>query len=155
LENDMKLKTSPLLLALLLLLISPAFAPKADAQPPHPAYIHALTDLRLARTYLDRLTPSERLDDAQVQAVHELEQAISEIKAASIDDGKDIGYHAPIDARIQPRDRFAKAHEALDAAMHDVQQPESDPRTQALQRSIINHISHAITTVRAIQAHVG
>jgi hypothetical protein len=149
----MKLKTLLAALALILMLV-PTYSRQAQAQGRHPHYLRALSDLRLARAYLDRLTPSERLDDAQTQAVHELEKAIGEIKAASIDDGKDIRFHEPIDARILPRDRWTRAHEALDAAERDVEQEEDDNATRGLQTRIKAHISNAITVVRNIQAHL-
>jgi hypothetical protein len=126
---------------------------EAQGQERHPHYLRALSDLRLARGYLDRLTPNERIDEDQQRAINEIDKAIDEIRHASIDDGKDIRDHAPIDARIEPRDRFAKAHEALQAAMGDVRQAEDDPRTRALQGQAMDKIRRATAAVEDIQRH--
>jgi hypothetical protein len=124
---------------------------EAVAQGHHPAYLHALADLRLARAYLDRLTPSEHIDQEQVIAIREIDFAIKDIKEAAIDDGKDLREHPPIDARIEPRGRFQKAREALAAANHDVTQEEDDPHTRGLQRRSIDHIHQAEVAVKGIQ----
>ena len=124
---------------------------QADAQRRHPAYLHALSDLRLARAYLDRLTPSERIDEDQRMAIREIDFAIQDIRKAAIDDGKDLRDHAPVDANIQPRNRFQKAHEALAAAMRDVDQEEDDPRVRDLKHRSMEHIRLANDTIRHIQ----
>jgi len=123
----------------------------ASAQGAHPHYLHALSDLRLARAYLDRLTPSEHIDDEQMHAIHQIDDAIKDIKLAAIDDGKNIDAHAPVDANIQPRGRFSKAREALNAAMNDVNREEDDPHTRGLQRRSIDHIQKANEIVQHIQ----
>jgi hypothetical protein len=147
----MKIKFSVLLAAIAFTaLLVPTFGRQAEAQK-HPSYLHALSDLRLARAYIDRLTPSERLDDDQNAAIHEIEEALSQIKAASIDDGKNINEHMQIDAHIQPHSRFQKAREALAAAEHDVSQEEDDPHTQGLQSRIMDHIHKASQHVKRIQ----
>jgi hypothetical protein len=54
----MKLKLGSLLvLAVTLSLISMPQTSFADTPGDHPAYLHALSDLRHARAYLDRLSP--------------------------------------------------------------------------------------------------
>ena len=85
---------------------------QAQAPGSHPAYLRALVDLRLMRAYLDKLTPNERIDDQSMQAIAEIDAAIREIKAAAIDDGKNLQDHAAVDVRIRPGDRFHKAREA-------------------------------------------
>jgi hypothetical protein len=124
---------------------------EASAQGHHPHYLHALSDLRLARAYLDRLTPSEHIDDEQMRAVQEIDEAIKDIKKASIDDGKDIREHAPVDAHIEPRGRYGKAREALNAAMNDVSKEEDDPNIRGLQMRSREHIHHASEIVKHIQ----
>lgn len=126
---------------------------EVQAQERHPHYLRALSDLRLAGSYLNRLTPSEHIDQDQQSAVAEIEYAITEIKRAAIDDGKDIRDHAPIDAHIEPRDRFRKAHEALKAAMEDVNQEEDDAHTRGLQARAMDHIRKANKAVEDIQLH--
>ena len=110
---------------------------------PHPAYLHALTDLTLMRAYLDKLSPSDRIDDNSVHAIAEIDEAIRLIKAASIDDHKDLRDHMPIDARIHPVDRFRKAREAGSAALHDINQEEDNAFANDLRRRARPHIERA------------
>ncbi len=116
---------------------------QAQAYGAHPAYLHALSDLRLERAYLDRLTPNERVDDESVQAIVEIDAAIHEIALASIDDGKDLRDHMPIDARIAPTDRFHKAREAGNAAFADINREEDNDYARGLKRRALDHIVRA------------
>ena len=65
----------------------------ADEPGRHPAYLHALTDLRHARAHLERGTWSGRMDREEDHAIAEIDAAIREIKQAAIDDGKDLNDH--------------------------------------------------------------
>jgi hypothetical protein len=116
---------------------------QAQAYGAHPAYLHALSDLRLMRAYLDRLTPNERVDDESVQAIAEIDAAINEIKIASIDDGKDLWDHVPIDAHIAPTDRFHKAREAGNAAFADINREEDNDYARGLKHRALDHIARA------------
>jgi hypothetical protein len=91
-------------------------ASQAQVPGPHPAYLHALSDLRAARHYLAdgwAWGPVRHDDD---MAIHEIDKAIDEIKHASIDDGKGLNDPFPIDRSLSPHDRFRKANELLAAA---------------------------------------
>jgi hypothetical protein len=140
-------------IALVCALFIPAVTPQAHAQR-HPAYIHALADLRLARAYLDRLTPNEALDVEQQRAIDEIDHAMHDIKQAAMDDGKPLTDHVEIDAHIQRRDRFVKAKEALDAATRDVSYREDDPATRELQQRTIAHLHRAFAYVQTIYLRV-
>lgn len=120
-------------------------ATSARAQEPgrHPAYLHALSDLRLMRAYLDRLTPSERVDEESQHAIDEIDAAIREIKLASIDDGKDLRDHMPVDARITPAGRFRKAREAGNAAWADLNREEDNDYAHGLKHRALDHIEKA------------
>jgi hypothetical protein len=109
----------------------------------HPAYLHALSDLRLMRAYMDRLTPSERIDDESQHAIDEIDAAIREIRAASIDDGRDIHDHVPIDANINRLNRFRKAREAGNAAWADVNHEEDNDYARGLKHRALDHIEAA------------
>lgn len=117
----------------------------AQAQVPgrHPAYLRALSDLRLMRGYLDRLTPSEQIDEEQQHAVDEIDAAIREINQASIDDGKDLRFHPPIDARILPENRYRNAREAGNAAWHDLDRDEDNDFARGLKHRAMDHIERA------------
>lgn len=117
-------------------------AAPAQAQD-HPGYLHALSDLRLMRAYLDRLTPNEVIDAESQSAIDEIDAAIREVKAAAIDDGKDLRFHPPIDAHITPSNRFRKAREAGNAAWHDLDKEEDNEFARGLKHRALDHIEKA------------
>ena len=83
-------------LAVLGMLVMIPNAAPAQVPGPHPAYLHALSDLRMARAYLDQIAwPPVQKDEEH--AIREIDAAIGEIKRASIDDGKNLEDHPPID----------------------------------------------------------
>jgi len=115
----------------------------ADEPGKHPAYLHALSDLRDARAHLDRLTPSDRLDNEEEHAIREIDGAINEIKRASIDDGKNLNDHPPIDAHLGKKGRYHKALELLDRAHHDISEREDDQFAHGLRHRALDHIDAA------------
>ena len=114
----------------------------ADTPGRHPAYLHALSDLRDARAHLEHLS-SDPVDHEEESAINHIDKAIDEIKRASIMDGKNIQDHMPVDAHLMRRDRFRKAMELLDKAKRDVSGEEDQPDTQGLQLRVVNHIDAA------------
>ena len=80
-----------------MIFLIPWAARNAGAQPQHPAYLHALADLRDARAHLER-PDGGALHAEERSAVEEIDHAISEIKKAAIDDGKNINDHVHVDA---------------------------------------------------------
>src|SRR5260370_22558527 len=125
------------------LLFLPAFL-FAKAQPPreHPAYLHALTDLRHARAHLQRPGGGE-LREQEKKAVHEIDEAINEIKKAAIDDGKDLNDHPPVDVALDWRGRLHRALELVNKAHNDVAQEEDNAAAQGLQQHALEHIDRA------------
>jgi len=115
----------------------------ADDPGRHPAYLHALTDLRHARAHLDKLSPSDRIDNEEQRAIDEIDKAIWEIKQAAIDDGKDLNDHPPVDASMGHRGRFHRALELLDKAHHDIDEHEDDGFAHGLRRRALQHIDEA------------
>ena len=91
---------------------------QADQPGQHPAYIHALADLR---------------NDA----------AIAEIKRAAIDDGKNIDDHTQVDFSKDYWGRLREASRALHAAHSDAKQEEDNDRTRGLQERALRHIDGA------------
>jgi hypothetical protein len=115
----------------------------AEIPGPHPAYLHALNDLRAARHYLHdgwAFGAVRRDDDA---AIREIDAAIGEIKRAAIDDGKGDNDPFPIDRRLSPHDRFRKANELLGAAHHDLDRAEDVPSSRGLRDRALMHIDQA------------
>jgi len=132
---------------MLLLAGTAVAAPLAvHAQPvrgPHPAYLHALSDLRAARHYLNDGWAWEAVRRDDNAAIREIDAAIDEIKRASIDDGKGVNDPFPIDRHMSPHDRFRKANELLAAAHRDLDHAEDVPQSRGLRDRAIGHIDEA------------
>ena len=124
----------------------------AGAPALHPHYLHALSDLRHARGYLDKLAMNEHRDELEQQAIERIDAAINTIKQASIDDHKDLHDHPPIDAHLTRSDRYRKALELLDAAHRDSTMEEDNATSQGLQGRVIAEIDKAHRIVEKLQA---
>src|ERR1700722_16461081 len=99
---------------------APAAAVAQQVPGPHPAYLHALSDLRAARHYLNDGWAWEAVRRDDNAAVREIDAAINEIKMAAINDGKGDRDPFPIDRGLSPHDRFRKANELLWSAHNDL-----------------------------------
>src|SRR5271170_1733614 len=99
----------------------------ADEPGRHPAYLHALTDLRHARAHLYNQAATYHMDKEEEHAISEIDKAIDEIKRAAIDDGKNLNDHPPVDAEMDRAGRFHRALELLNNAHNDIAREEDDP----------------------------
>jgi hypothetical protein len=126
----------------------------ADEPGRHPAYLHALTDLRHARAHLENLAPTHHMDKEEERAINEIDKAIEEIKRAAIDDGKNLNDHPPVDVRMDRAGRFHRAQELLNKAHNDIAREEDDPSVRGLRDRAIHHIdeAHRIVDHLMIQA---
>jgi hypothetical protein len=124
----------------------------ADKPGRHPHYLHALSDLRHARALLDKLAMNEQRDEMEQHAIRKIDDAINEIKRASIDDGKNLDDHPPIDTHLRRGERYRKTLELLDAVHRDVTMEEDNPESQGLQGRIIAHVDEAHRIVERLQA---
>jgi tetratricopeptide (TPR) repeat protein len=115
----------------------------ADDPGAHPAYLHALSDLRDARAHLERFTGSDHLNDEEQHAIDEIDKAIGEIKRASIDDGKNLEDHPPVDTHLGHRGRYHRALELLDKAHNDIAREEDDHWARGLRNRALGHIDEA------------
>jgi hypothetical protein len=127
----------------------------ADVPGPHPAYLHALSDLRLARAYLERWSPDEHVDANEQRAIGEIDAAIGEVKHASIDDGKNLDDHPRIDTHIPRGDRFRKAEKLLEKAHHDLDKAEDVPQSRGLRDRALVHIDWAWHATQEANLHGG
>ena len=114
---------------------------------PHPRYIHALTDLRAARHYLADNWAWDPVRHEDNIAIHQIDDAIASIKAASIDDGKSLNDPFQIDTRLTPQNRFAKANELLWAAHQDLSEAEDVPQSRGLRNRALRDVDAAHNTV--------
>ncbi|HTX74310.1 MAG TPA: hypothetical protein VMC79_15870 [Rectinemataceae bacterium] len=120
----------------------PAPAVQQPAPGAHPAYLHALSDLRMARALLSGW--SNPLIMRQLQnAVQEIEGALGDITRAAISDGKNIDDHPPVDTTLDNRNRLTRALELLNTAYKDIDERETNPADAALRSTALGHISRA------------
>jgi len=142
------LVAAPLILAATGCVVAPPPPPPAH----HPAYLHALTDLRDARWNLEHRPGDAAVSTQEDVAIVETDRAISEARTAAIEDGKNVWQHPPEDARIDRRGRLHHAVELLRKARQDVAQGESNPQAVDLRNRVIGHIDAALqATERAIR----
>ncbi len=126
----------------------------AAQQPAHPAYLHALQDLRLARALLRRGSRDSEVRWDESLAIHEIEAGIREIKEAAIDDGKDIEEHPPVDTSVEFGGRLTKSLELVDGAIRDINQREDDNFSHGLRNRALNHLNKARAAINEGRANL-
>ena len=131
------------LVAAALAFLFPLASTNIQAQGHHPAYLHALSDLRDARAHLQHRPDGSPIHAEERQAIEEINHAIDEIKKAAIDDGKNIDDHERVDAHLPWTGHLHKSRDLLDKAHHDVAQEEDNPQTRGLQARVLEHIDRA------------
>jgi tetratricopeptide (TPR) repeat protein len=120
----------------------------ADTPGAHPAYLHALTDLRHARAHIDKWVPNGRVDSDEGRAVRAIDAAINDIKEASIDDGKNLNDHPPVDEHFDRAGRYRRAMELLDGAYRDIDQREDNGWARGVKHRALGHIDEARRAIR-------
>ena len=131
------------------LLLAPLLA-NADLPGKHPAYLHALSDLRGARWMLEHRPGDAAVSGQEDVAISEIDAAIREIKHAAIDDGKNVNDHPKIDVPADRPGHLHKALEILRKVHSDVAREEDDPAVRGLRDRAIGHIDGAIRALRHV-----
>ena len=123
----------------------------ALAQVPgrHPAYLHALTDLRDARWFLEH-RPGGPMEERERHAIYEVDRAIEELQRAAYYDGKNVYEHPREDIYPDAPGRLRRVSELLRKARDDVAQPEDNLELRDLQYRAVEHIDGAIRISEAI-----
>jgi hypothetical protein len=117
----------------------------------HPAYLHALTDLRTARWMLEHRPGDAAVSAREDEAINEIDRAIGELKSAAIDDGRNIHDHPTADVPNDYRGRLHRAAELLRRARADMAREEDNPAARGLRDRAIGHVDAALhATERAI-----
>src|SRR5271168_4507728 len=88
----------------------PARVVVAQAPERHPAYLHALSDLRAARWLIEHRPGDWAQTADEGESVRQIDAAIGDIKKAAFDDGKNTNDRPPVDEHPDHRGRI---HEAL------------------------------------------
>jgi hypothetical protein len=131
--------------AAFLLWLATSLPASFERSPPgaHPAYLHALTDLRHARAHLAKPARPQVAWDEGV-AIKAVDDAIREIKEAAIDDGKPLHDHPPVDVGLDHAARLHRAIELLRKAKKDIEEQESNDFAHGLRARAVGHIDRAI-----------
>jgi hypothetical protein len=130
--------------------VAPAPPPPAPAPPApvrveaHPAYLHALSDLREARMLLARRGGDPQMKWDERGAVEAIDRAIVDCRQAAMDDGKSLQDHPPVDAHDRRAGRLHKALASLRAAHNDISQTEDNGAASAVRARGLSNIEEAI-----------
>jgi hypothetical protein len=117
----------------------------------HPAYLHALTDLRAARWMLEHRSGDAAVSVHEDEAITEIDRAIAEIQRAAIDDGKNVHDHPNVDVPNDYPGRLHRAAELLRKVRADTYREEDNPNARGLRDRAIAHVDAALhATERAI-----
>ena len=114
----------------------------------HPYYLHALSDLRAARWMIEHRPGNWAQTNDEIEAVRQIDLAIGEIKKASIDDGKNIADHPPVDEASEHNGRLHASVDFLKKARQDISHDEDNMFAQGLQQRAYGHIDNALSAVR-------
>jgi hypothetical protein len=126
-------------------------AAQADVPGRHPAYLHALTDLRDARWMLEHRGGDAAVRANEDVAIVEIDRAIGETKSAAGDDGKNLSDKPHEDAKLDRPGRLHHAMELLKKARNDINKEEDNVEARHVQVRALQHIDEAIrATGRAI-----
>jgi hypothetical protein len=120
----------------------------ADLPGKHPAYLHALTDLRAARWNLEHRPGNAAVSAQEDVAIVETDRAIHEAKVAALEDGKNIEAHPAEDAHLDRPGRLHHALELLRKAKDDVAREEDNPETRNLRNRIVEHVDLALEATK-------
>jgi hypothetical protein len=132
-----------------LMLFTSSIVTKADNNPgDHPYYLHALSDLRAARWMIEHRPGNWAQTTDEMEAVKQIDAAIGEIKKASIEDGKNLEDHPPVDERNEHMGRLHEAVDFLKKARQDISHDEDNKFAQGLQARAYMHIDAAINATR-------
>ena len=127
------------------------FAARADWNGDHPAYAHALADLREARWQLGHRGGDVAISRDEAQALDEIDRAIDEAKHAAWSDGKDVENHVAPDVNVDERGRLHATEDLLRQAESDVNRQEDNRSARDDRERVLHHIDAALdATERAI-----
>jgi hypothetical protein len=143
-----------LLLVAFVCLAAPLVA-NADLPGKHPAYLHALSDLRSARWMLEHRPGGAAVSGQEDVAITEIDKAIGEIKKAAIDDGKNVNDHPAVDVPADNPGRLHKALELLHKVHSDISREEDDPAVLGLRDRALGHVHNAVVATKTALTYAG
>jgi hypothetical protein len=124
----------------------------ASPPPPppahHPAYLHALSDLRAARWMIEHRPGDYQRTSDEIAAVQQIDAAIGDLRQAAFDDGKNPNDHPPVDEVPDHHGRLHAAVEYMRTARAEISREEDNGYANGLRGRAIGHIDGAINAVR-------
>jgi hypothetical protein len=123
--------------------------PATPAHAQLPAYLHAISDLRTAREYLQQDTRPQ-FAGVRNNAIAEISRAIDDMKKAAVDDGKNPGHTPPPQSGGDPRKPVHSALRLLNEARGDVARGRDTPQNTGLQMRSLQHIDNARRALQSI-----
>jgi hypothetical protein len=124
-------------------------APAMQAHAQMPAYLHAISDLRTARAWLQQ-DSRPQIAPSRNHAIEEISKAIDDMKRAAARDGKDLDQVPPPHNGGDPNAPAHTAMRLLDEAYNDVARGADAPQNQGLQARSLRHIDMARAALRNI-----
>jgi len=127
--------------------------PRVVVVPPpdrHPAYLHALSDLRAARWLIEHRPGDWAQTADEGESVRQLDAAIGDIKKAAFDDGKNTNDRPPVDEHPDHRGRIHEALQYMKKARADIAREEDNAFANGLRDRAIGHIDGAIGAARRV-----
>jgi hypothetical protein len=116
----------------------------------HPAYLHALSDLRASRWLIEHRPGDWAQTADESEAVRQIDAAINDIKKAAFDDGKNLNDHPPLDEHPDHRGRIHEALKFMKKARADIAREEDNAYSGGLRNRAIGHIDAAIGAARRV-----
>ncbi len=111
--------------------------------PHHPAYLQALSELRVARWMLEH-RPGDYVQSVdEAEAVRQIDGAINDLKQAAFDDGKNINDHPPVEEIPDHRGRLHNALDHLHRAQNMISREEDNGYASGLRGRALGHIDAA------------
>lgn len=136
------------LAALLLSTVLP-FNAHADMAGRHPAYLHALSDLREARENLQHKAGNDAVSQQEDKAIAEIDYAAEAVKRIAAADDKGLYNKPHEDATFDHAGRLHHAEDLLRKAHDDLAQQEDNEDAKKLQRHAVTHVTAALRATEA------
>lgn len=134
-----------------MLLVTLLFVGCVSQPPRHPAYLHAISDLRTARWLLEHRPGDAAVSAHETEAIGEIDRALHEMTSAAVSDDKNIHSHPPTDLPADYRGRLHKAADLLRKVRSDTYREEDNPSAVGLRDRALGHVDAALNaTERAI-----
>jgi hypothetical protein len=118
-------------------------APATLAHAQFPAYLHAISDLRSARAYLQMDNRPQQAAARDI-AIREINRAIDEMKKAAVEDNKNPWRTPQPQSGGNPNWPIHSAVKLLREARHDAETGRDAPENTGLQIRSIEHIDRAL-----------